>query len=75
MIVGLIIRAAAGVILFVIVEMRAADPVIPLTLFRDRNFILPSIVGHTRRRMHPEAGVRTNPQERHATWMPTGERG
>ncbi|MEO7586599.1 MAG: MDR family MFS transporter [Arachnia sp.] len=46
-IVGLIIGAVAGMALFVFVETRASDPVIPLSLFRDRNFVLPSIVGLT----------------------------
>lgn len=44
-IVGLIVGAVMGVVLFLYVETRAADPVIPLSLFRDRNFVLPSIVG------------------------------
>ncbi len=36
-----------GATLFVIAERRAADPVIPLGLFGDRNFALPSLVGLT----------------------------
>lgn len=33
--------------LFVFVERRAAEPIVPLNLFRERNFILPSAVGVT----------------------------
>ncbi len=44
-IVGLIVGAAGGIALFLVVETRASDPVIPLSLFRDRNFVLPSVVG------------------------------
>jgi len=36
-----------GAVLFVLAERRAADPIIPLGLFRDRNFALPSVVGLT----------------------------
>lgn len=39
--------SALGVVLFVLAERRAADPVIPLGLFRDRNFTLPAVVGLT----------------------------
>lgn len=44
-IVALIVGALVGVVLFLFVDSRAADPVIPLSLFRDRNFVLPSVVG------------------------------
>ncbi|RMB60191.1 MDR family MFS transporter [Tessaracoccus antarcticus] len=46
-IVGLIIGAVLGMALFIFVDTRASDPVIPLSLFRDRNFVLPSAVGLT----------------------------
>lgn len=46
-IVGLIAGAIVGMALFLFIETRASDPVIPLSLFRDRNFVLPTIVGLT----------------------------
>lgn len=33
--------------LFVLVERRAAEPIVPLSLFRERNFVFPSAVGIT----------------------------
>ncbi|MFT4306592.1 MAG: MDR family MFS transporter [Microbacterium sp.] len=41
--VGLIVLGAGAVVAFVIVERRVANPVMPLVLFRDRNFVLTSI--------------------------------
>ena len=39
--------SGVGMVLFVLAERRAADPVIPLGLFRDRNFALPAVAGLT----------------------------
>ncbi|NTW39817.1 MAG: MFS transporter [Cellulomonadaceae bacterium] len=39
--------AVIGAVLFVLAERRAADPVIPLSLFRERNFVIPAAVGVT----------------------------
>lgn len=41
---GLSLVALAG---FIAVERRAAEPVMPLALFRDRNFTLPTLIGIT----------------------------
>jgi len=44
-IIGLIIGALVAGSLFVVVERRAAEPVMPLHLFKERNFILTTTVG------------------------------
>ncbi|XBH21976.1 MDR family MFS transporter [Jonesiaceae bacterium BS-20] len=44
-ILGLLAGIVIGVALFVLVERRAADPVIPLGLFKIHNFLVPTIVG------------------------------
>lgn len=46
-ILGMAAGAVLGGVLFVLAERRAADPVIPLSLFRERNFVLPAAVGVT----------------------------
>jgi len=46
-IIGLGAGAVVAGLLFVLVERRAADPVIPLRLFRDRDFVLTALVGIT----------------------------
>ncbi|WP_423917562.1 MDR family MFS transporter [Frigoribacterium sp. 2-23] len=45
LIIGLIVSAVVGSVLFVLAERRAAEPIIPLHLFRDRNFNLATIGG------------------------------
>lgn len=42
---GLVALAIAAAVAFVLVERRAAQPIIPLGLFRNRNFVLCSITG------------------------------
>ena len=50
-IIGLIAGAIVAGVTFVFVERRAAEPIMPLHLFKDRNFNLTTIVGlHPRRR-------------------------
>jgi EmrB/QacA subfamily drug resistance transporter len=44
-ILGLIAGAAVSAVLFVWIEHRAEEPVIPLALFRVRNFTLPTVAG------------------------------
>ena len=44
-IIGLIVGAIVAGITFVFVERRAAEPIMPLHLFKDRNFNLTTIVG------------------------------
>ncbi|WP_309081646.1 MDR family MFS transporter [Zhihengliuella sp.] len=44
-ILGLIVGAVVAVVLFVWVETRVAEPVMPLSLFRNRNFNLTTIAG------------------------------
>lgn len=44
-ILGLIALAVAAGLLFVLVERKAAEPILPLHLFRDRNFNLATIAG------------------------------
>ncbi|TDQ52977.1 MDR family MFS transporter [Actinorugispora endophytica] len=44
-ILGLIATTVVTAVLFVLVERRAAEPVIPLHLFRDRNFNLTTVAG------------------------------
>src|SRR5665811_1629843 len=44
-ILGLIVMTVASAIAFVRVEGRAAEPIIPLHLFRDRNFNLTTTAG------------------------------
>ncbi|MGN6220865.1 MAG: MDR family MFS transporter [Microbacterium sp.] len=39
--------AVAGLVAFVLVERRAREPLIPLSLFAERNFVLPTLVGVT----------------------------
>lgn len=43
--VGLLALSAGAAVVFVLVERRAAQPVIPLGLFRNRNFVLCSATG------------------------------
>lgn len=43
--IGLIIATVVTAVLFVRVEMRAAEPIMPLHLFKDRNFNLTTIAG------------------------------
>lgn len=45
LILGLIAGVVLGTVLFVFVERRVAEPVLPLHLFRDRNFDLATIAG------------------------------
>jgi predicted MFS family arabinose efflux permease len=44
-IIGLIVAGLASAVVFVFVELRVASPIIPMWLFRDRNFTLASIAG------------------------------
>lgn len=44
-IIGLIIAFVVFAALFVIVELRAKDPIVPMTFFRNRNFIITAFVG------------------------------
>ncbi|WP_236700445.1 MFS transporter [Allosalinactinospora lopnorensis] len=44
-IIGLGAGTVVAAVLFVRVERRASEPIIPLTLFRDRNFVLTSLIG------------------------------
>ena len=44
-IIGLATTAAAATIAFVIAEHRAVEPLIPLKLFRSRNFVLATVTG------------------------------
>lgn len=44
-VVGLAVGAVASAVLFVRAERRAAEPVIPLALFRDRTFVLATAAG------------------------------
>ena len=44
-IIGLIVAGLASAVVFVFVEQRVASPIIPMWLFRDRNFTLASIAG------------------------------
>jgi EmrB/QacA subfamily drug resistance transporter len=44
-ILGLSIASVVAAVLFVLVERRASDPVIPLRLFADRNFVLATVAG------------------------------
>ncbi|NYT92882.1 MDR family MFS transporter [Salinispora sp. H7-4] len=44
-IVGLCVLAVASLAAFVVVERRAAEPVLPLSLFANRNFALISVIG------------------------------
>lgn len=46
-IIGLAVLAAVSGVLFVAAERRAADPIIPLALFKDRNFTVSSAIGAT----------------------------
>ncbi|MBX9389687.1 MDR family MFS transporter [Streptomonospora nanhaiensis] len=46
-IIGLAAAAVIAAVLFVVAERFAAEPVIPLSLFRDRDFVLTSLVGIT----------------------------
>src|SRR5258708_10613446 len=43
--IGLMAASIAGVIAFVAVEMRARDPILPMSLFANRNFAVASSVG------------------------------
>lgn len=44
-IIGLIISFLIFAVLFVFIELKAKDPIIPMTLFKNRNFILTTLVG------------------------------
>jgi len=44
-IIGLIVGTAIAALAFVMVERRASEPIMPLHLFRDRNFVLTTIAG------------------------------
>ena len=44
-IIGLIVGTVVASVLFVLVERRAAEPIVPLHLFRDRNFNLTTVAG------------------------------
>ncbi|GAB2482302.1 MDR family MFS transporter [Nocardiopsis aegyptia] len=46
-IIGLAVGAVVAAGLFVLVEQRAAEPILPLRLFRDRDFVLTAIIGIT----------------------------
>lgn len=46
-ILGLAALAVVAGVAFVLTERRAAEPIIPLALFRERNFVLPAAVGVT----------------------------
>ena len=46
-IIGLAVGAVVSAVLFVLVEQRAAEPILPLRLFRDRDFVLTAIIGIT----------------------------
>ncbi|WP_159944883.1 MULTISPECIES: MDR family MFS transporter [unclassified Nocardiopsis] len=46
-ILGLGAGAVVAAVLFVLVERRASEPIIPLRLFRDRNFVLTALIGVT----------------------------
>ncbi|QVQ52612.1 DHA2 family efflux MFS transporter permease subunit [Spiractinospora alimapuensis] len=46
-IVGLGVGTVVTAVLFVLVERRASEPIIPLSLFRDRDFVLASVIGVT----------------------------
>lgn len=45
MIIGMIITAVVATVIFVIIERRAVDPLVPMGLFRNRNFVLTAIAG------------------------------
>ena len=45
LIIGLFVAAAVLAVLFVVVEAKAAEPVIPLSFFADRNFTLTTVAG------------------------------
>ncbi len=42
-IIGLGVAAVVAAVLFVLVELRAAEPIVPMALFRERNFVFPTI--------------------------------
>ena len=42
---GLVALAVAAAVVFVLLERRAAEPIIPMGLFRNRNFVLCSVTG------------------------------
>ncbi|WP_291314865.1 MDR family MFS transporter [Corynebacterium sp. UBA2622] len=44
-IIGLIVTSVVAWILFVLVELRATNPLIPMTLFRNRNMLLTTVAG------------------------------
>ncbi|GGG18515.1 MFS transporter [Rhodococcoides trifolii] len=45
MIIGLIVGSIAATVAFVFVERRSPEPVIPLHLFKERNFVLTTVAG------------------------------
>ena len=44
-IIGLIVTSVVSWILFVLVELRATNPLIPMSLFRNRNMVLTTVAG------------------------------
>lgn len=46
-IIGLGAVATVGLVAFILVERAAREPTIPLSLFRERNFVFPTLVGMT----------------------------
>ncbi|MDA2805095.1 MDR family MFS transporter [Nocardiopsis suaedae] len=46
-IIGLGAGAVVGAVLFVLAERRASEPIIPLSLFRNRDFVLTALIGIT----------------------------
>ncbi|WP_293951767.1 MDR family MFS transporter [uncultured Corynebacterium sp.] len=45
MIIGMIITAIVAAIIFVFIERRAVDPLVPMGLFKNRNFVLTAVAG------------------------------
>jgi EmrB/QacA subfamily drug resistance transporter len=45
MIIGLIVGSVVAAVVFVLIERRTAEPIIPLHLFRDRNFLITTMAG------------------------------
>ncbi|QGU06882.1 Multidrug resistance protein 3 [Corynebacterium occultum] len=45
LILGLIAAFVVFAVLFVLIELKAKDPIIPMTLFKNRNFVLTTLVG------------------------------
>ncbi|WP_080793229.1 MDR family MFS transporter [Corynebacterium pacaense] len=45
MIIGLALTAVVATVIFVFVELRATDPLVPMFLFKNRNFVLTAVAG------------------------------